>query len=76
MIFDIGSFFYIRHLKAIHYKTIDIKYKANGKTYTVFKDISNYSVDDYGRMTFIDNDGITHYTVYSWKIINHSKELK
>ena len=74
LLLDIGSFIYIRHLKAIHYKTIDVKYKTNGKTYTIFKNITNYIVDDYGRMTFVDNDGIIHYTVYNWKIVGHSEK--
>ena len=74
LLLDFGSFVWIKHLQHINYQTIDVKYKADGKNYTLFKNIEEYEVDNFGRMTFKDSNGIIYYTIHNWKIIGHSEK--
>ena len=66
----------IKHKKNMSYASIDIEVGGFGKPNKTYKNVKEYMVNNFGYITFIDEDKILHTNVSSWKVIGYKETLE
>lgn len=64
----------IKHKKDMNYTSIDVEIGGMGKPKKVYKNVKDYMVSNFGSITFIDEDKVTHTNISKWKVVGHSKD--
>lgn len=74
VLIDFYMFVHIKNLQKVNYKTVTITYKQDGKHKKDFPNVKDYHVDNWGQITFFDEQGILHCSVQNWKFTAHSED--